>query len=347
MTGYDVHIVGSVPLDSAAAVFTAVGAALGDRISTIPDGETGERLTWIGWLESVFTDNPALELAGQEFRVHPNAPPQKQYRLKPGVTASALHFGDLGYAEIAARSYRDFAAAKKAGKIPTLCRFQVDIAPAHTVVRSFIHEDGQAAVEPIYDAALRSEITKICDVVPRDELAIQLDIASSVFYRLEKGEPTRYGATKAEMQEAFARHAIDLGACVPENVELIYHLCYGDSNHRHSIEPSSTADMVEFANRISRGIGRPIRLFHMPVPRERTDDGYFEPLAGLRLRPETRLCLGLVHLTDGVAGTRNRIASAEKYVTGFLIATECGFGRRPPDTVAGLLRIHADVANGP
>lgn len=347
MSGFDVHIVGSVPLADAAAVFEAVGEALGDRVSSIPDGETGERLTWIGWLEFVFADNPAMEPTGQVFRLHPQAMPQTQYRLKPGVAASELRLGDLGYAANAERSYRDFKAAKQAGTIPARCRFQVDIAPAHTVVRSFVDEDEQATVEPIYDAALRAEIAKVCDVVPRDDLMIQLDIASAVFFRLEKGEPTRYGATKAEMQEAFSREAIALGACVPEEVGLIYHLCYGDSNHRHTIEPSSTADMVEFANRISRGIARPIQLFHMPVPRDRADDAYFEPFAGLRLRPETRLSLGLVHYTDGVDGTLNRIATAEKYVSGFLIATECGFGRRPPDTIAELLRIHAKVAKGP
>jgi hypothetical protein len=56
------------------------------------------------------------------------------------------------------------------------------------------------------------------------------------------------------------------------------------------------------------------------------------------------LCLGLVHQTDGVAGTMKRMAAAEKVVSEFSIATECGFGRRRPDTIAELLRIHAEVA---
>ena len=82
----------------------------------------------------------------------------------------------------------------------------------------------------------------------------------------------------------------------------------------------------------------------MPVPRNRTDDAYFEPLAHLKLRPETRLALGLVHYTDGAEGTRKRIDVAKKYVTDFAIATECGFGRRQPETVPKLLDIHAEVA---
>ena len=103
-------------------------------------------------------------------------------------------------------------------------------------------------------------------------------------------------------------------------------------------------DMVEFANRVARDIERPIQLIHMPVPRNRADDAYFEPLRRLELRPETELCLGLVHHTDGIEGTRRRLATARKYVADFSVATECGFGRRDPRTIPELLRIHAQVA---
>jgi hypothetical protein len=104
-------------------------------------------------------------------------------------------------------------------------------------------------------------------------------------------------------------------------------------------------DMVEFANRVSRQISRPLHLIHMPVPRDRSDEAYFEPLRRLALRPETELCLGLVHYTDGVEGAKGRLATARKYVTDFSVATECGFGRRDPRTIAQLLRIHAEVAD--
>jgi hypothetical protein len=38
------------------------------------------------------------------------------------------------------------------------------------------------------------------------------------------------------------------------------------------------------------------------------------------------------------------LATAEKYVKNFSIATECGFGRRPRDTISELLAIHAAAA---
>jgi hypothetical protein len=212
------------------------------------------------------------------------------------------------------------------------------------MVTAFLREDDQASIEPAYTQALSREIDRVAARIPHEDLAIQFDVASAVFNRLERAQPTRYGNTKDAMIETFAKEMIGLGNRVPKHVDLVYHCCYGDNNHRHSIEPTNMADMVAFANRVSEGIDRPIQLFHMPVPRSRIDDTYFEPLKGLKLRPETRLSLGLVHYTDGVAGTRRRLATAEKYVKGFMIATECGFGRRDPKTIPELLRIHAEVA---
>ena len=90
---------------------------------------------------------------------------------------------------------------------------------------------------------------------------------------------------------------------------------------------------------------RPVQLIHMPVPRNRADDAYFRPLNALALPHDTELCLGLIHYTDGVEGTKRRMATARKYAPRFAVATECGFGRRRPDTIPELLRIHAEVAD--
>ncbi len=82
----------------------------------------------------------------------------------------------------------------------------------------------------------------------------------------------------------------------------------------------------------------------MPVPRNRSDDAYFAPLRNLKLHPETELYLGLVHFSDSVEGTRQRIATAVRYAPVFGVATECGLGRRPPETIPDLLHIHSEVA---
>ena len=146
------------------------------------------------------------------------------------------------------------------------------------------------------------------------------------------------------MLKSFAAILADLADHVPFDIELLFHFCYGDSNHRHVVEPADMGDMVDLANRLCADISRCVQLIHMPVPRDRNDDSYFAPLARLELKPETELSLGLVHFTDGVAGTGKRLATAERHVKNFSIATECGFGRRDPKTIPELLRIHAEIA---
>jgi hypothetical protein len=345
LPGRDVYLVGSVPMANTQDVFETVSAALGSRLKRIPDGETGERSDWITWLEPVFAGNPAFRKSGEFFRVHASGTGRERYTLKEGHTPSDVRLDNLFYADIATESYAVFRRLKEAGKIPAGTRFQVDLVPAHSVIWLFLVDTLHAPIDPIYNDALKREIDKIAAAIPHHELAIQFDVASAVFARLERNEASSYGRSKAEMQETFSSILADLGDHVPPGIDLLYHLCYGDSNHRHVVEPTDMGDMVEFANRVTRQIRRPVQLIHMPVPRNRSDDAYFAPLKQLALRPETELCLGLVHHTDGLEGAKQRLATARKYADRFSIATECGFGRRDPRTIPELLRIHAQVAD--
>ncbi len=341
---HDCYLVGSVPMDNAEAVFSAVGGALGARIKQIPDGETGERLDWIAWLEVVFANSPALEQSDELFRVHATGIARKRYRLKPGKAIADIHFDNLFYADKAKESYATFKRLRDTGKIAAGTRFQVNLVPAHSVLWLFLAEELQAPVDPIYNDALGREIDKLAAAIPHQDLSIQFDVASAVFARLQRGETGVYGDSKAAMQEKFAIILADLANRAPADIPVMFHFCYGDSNHRHVVEPTDMGDMVDMASRLNAKVKRPVNLIHMPVPRDRSDDAYFAPLKNLKLRPETVFALGLVHHTDGLEGTARRMATARKYAVNFAIGTECGFGRRKPDTIPELLRIHAAAA---
>ena len=339
----NVHLVGSVPLPDAATVFATVATALGDRVRRLPDGETGARSDWITWLEPVFAQNPQFEPA-ETFCLHPTAPPRQRYRLRAGMAPAQVRIDNLFYADVALESYGEFRRLRDAGAIRPGMRFQVDLVPAHSVLWLYVTEQQQAALDPIYNAAVAREIEKLAAAIPHADLAIQFDVASAVFARLERNETGVYGASKDAIAARFMTILADLANRVPADIDLLFHFCYGDSNHRHVVEPTDMADMVEMANRLARAIARPIQLIHMPVPRNRADDAYFVPLADLHLASDTELALGLVHYTDGLEGTRRRMATAVRHRREFAIATECGFGRRPPETIPELLRIHAQAA---
>lgn len=336
----DILLVGSFAAPNAETVFRTVTNALGNRIRRIPDGETGDRSQWIRWQVFAFRDNPAFELdpdlKGSDYRTD-------FYRLKPGARADDVRFDSLGYAENAIASYETFSRLQREGVVAPDCRLQVSIPPPYNVLDRHVAPNDRLAVEPSYEAKMLAEIEEIAAAIPHRNLAIQWDAAHEV-QNLEGAREGWFDTREREETEIIDR-LVRLGEYVPETIELGYHLCYGDFGHRHVVEPKDTALMVRLANELSRRVKRSIQWIHMPVPRSRTDDGYYAPLKALRLRPETALYLGLVHYNDGVAGTRNRIAAAVKAVPDFGIATECGMGRRDPQTMDELLRIHAEVAD--
>ena len=330
------HLVGSVPLASAEAVFQTVAAEIGDRLRRIPDGETGPRSDWIVWQLPVFTSQPQLEVV-------PPGPdswrPLPRVRLGEGVRPDRVVFEALGYAEAAIASYRVFARLKRDGLVPVACRFQVCLPTPLAPISAFVVPEHQGALERSYEERLLAELQVILREVPRDQVAVQWD-TNFEFGMLEGVFPVWFEDVKGGILERLLR----LSRQVPPDVELGYHFCYGDVQHRHFKEPADAGKLVEVANALAASLGRPLNWIHMPVPRDRIDEAYYAPLAELRLRPETELHLGLVHHTDGAEGTARRMEVAGRFASGFGIATECGWGRRAPASIPDLLRIHRELS---
>lgn len=347
------QLVGTVPMASAEAVFRAVAGHLGSRVARIPDGETGERLGWILILLPILMSQPLVLLKGSRV-VQEHADDIEHatvsadtddfsapaFRLRAGASPDNLVIPSPGYADFAVASYQTFAALKKDGVIAPGTRFQVSL-PSSLEAPVVFFPDDHLAVEPAFRAMLKAEVDRICAAIPHDELAIQWDVAAE-FGLLEGVWPTGL----ADIPGGIASVLADIGNHVPAEVALGYHLCYGDLGHQHFIEPRDTRILVDMANRVAAGLWRPLTWVHMPVPRDRADAGYFEPLADLEIAPSTELYLGLVHLTDGVEGARRRIAVATPFRALFGVATECGFGRRDPATIPALLDLHRAVIDG-
>ena len=329
-----VLLVGSVPLDSSASVFEAVGSRLGDLVKRVPDGETGARKDWIGWQAEVMKNAKGLEPGGT--RPLQGGYLFQLYNVKPSAT---IEFGPLGYAAAAIRSYDDFKKARASGKLPTAARFQVSLPTPIAVVLTFSEPAAVPAIWPAYEASLNREIDEIAAAIPHRDLAVQWDIAAEICFVLENPE-----LAKVIPMEPLVASVARASTHVPADAELGLHLCYGDPGHKHVIEPKDTKLMVELTNALVAAIKHPIAWVHMPVPRERDDVAYFSPLKELKLERGTELYLGLVHRTDGLAGARRRLAAAKQVVTDFGVATECGFGRRPPETVNALIDLHREVA---
>jgi hypothetical protein len=353
-----IHLVGSIGLASAEEVFRTVSQMLGERVARIPDGETGARSSWIHWNRAVFENNPALELdpteqaAGRRLTSETEglrrwgggparaqgAPPPPRLRVRDGVSPDDIVFAPLGHAAHAKDSYAIFRTLRDEAAIRPGTRFLVSLPTAPALLNGHVVPAAQAAVEAPLTRRLFADVADICAAIPHQDLALQWDIPAEMSL-WEGVRPAWF----ADVQDGVVARLVAHVDAVPASVELGLHFCYGSYGGRHWMEPKDTANCVAVHNRVAAASARPLDFIHLPVPIDRDDAAYFAPLAGLKLHPRTRLYLGLIHLQDGVEGTRRRIAVAERFVKDFGIATECGFGRRPPETIPELLKLHAAV----
>lgn len=351
------HLVGSINQPTAADTLRIVAENLGTDVARIPDGEVGERYHWILFQGSAFDAVDGLSRIPIDpiiiggFDIRP-------LTLDGTVAAEDLSFGALGYADAAIASYSEFCALRDAGVIAAGTRFQVSVPSPIAALSTFVVPAEHPAVYPAYAAAIARELAEIASAIPAADLAIQIDMASE-FTHIEKvsvgGKSPVPWYTEKGVDASTAEIIAQLGAMaaavantIPDSVELGFHLCYGDIAEKHFVEPADTSNLVAMANTLSAEVTRPLNWVHLPVPIERDDAEYVAPLAGLTLKPETHLYLGLVHHEDGVEGALRRLAAARPVLASvglneFGIGTECGFGRGPAERTAPLLRLHSDV----
>ena len=337
-----VHLVGSIALNSVEEVFRTTGKLLGRRLRRVPDGEPGSRRMWISYQYPLLRVQPFL-------KPDPNAANPRGFpplMLVEGTQLVDIQFGELGYAREARISYQDFCAARERGYLPAGARFQVSLPTPMAVAGPFISTADEPVIETAYGRAMLREVETICRLIPYSDLCIQWDVCIEML--LWDGRwPAWQNLVTSDLQGEIMGRMKRLGGAVPEPVELGFHLCYGDLDAKHFIDPLDAGKLVEVANALAATVQRPITYIHMPVPIDRSDDAYFQPLSGLRLKPGTELYLGLVH-ADGVEATQKRIEAASKYVSDFGIATECGIARqRTPELVRTLLEIHAGASCEP
>ncbi|MEM7112031.1 MAG: hypothetical protein AAF614_06335 [Chloroflexota bacterium] len=328
-----IHLVGSMNLPSAEMAMSLAASKLGNALLRLPDGEPGPRRGWVFYQRPMFTHHQQL-VPDESTGGTPDV--MSRRKVRDGVTAEDIEFPELGYAREAQMSYRWFEEAKKNGRLPAHTRFQVSLPTPWGICMSALYPAAVPIVEPAYEAAMLREVETILATIPHDQLAIQWDVCLEMLSYDGRFFPFVWN------DEAFRARFARLTAAIPETVHLGTHLCYGDYDGKHAVEPIDGTKLMEMANLITEESKRPLQFIHIPVPIDRDDAAYFAPLAGLNLNPATELFLGLIHHADGVDGARRRINSALPYVPKFGVATECGIGRaHATDEIKTIFDIHA------
>jgi hypothetical protein len=351
----DVHLVGSMPFDTAETVFRESAASIGDLVTALPDGEVGERRNWVRYLPMrVYSEHPQLEEtsrddaksvmgAGDEQQTAAARPAPWTFRIKPGET---LVFDDLHYGRYAIESYEVFARLREEGVIPAGVRLQVAFPASGSGINPFFEDlDQWEQAHRAYEAGMRNEVAKMLEVIPAEDLLIQWDLAWEVV-DVASGDDAFYDFWPHQTtEEKLQRHSRQLGELwkgIPDEVLLGYHWCYGTRGGWPMTAMQDLSICVALSNEAIRRAGRAIDFVHMPVSHE-PDDAFFAPLNDLEIG-DTRLYLGLVHHADGLEAYGRRLERARRHVTGFGIASVCGYGRVSPAELHDALEAHRQCA---
>ena len=158
------------------------------------------------------------------------------------------------------------------------------------MICGFVEDDSVCAqADPLYKQRMLQALGHIQKSISKSELTIQWDLPTEIAVmeyergRLQDGYWEPYFSP---VKEGVIKRLVKLAKAVDPEVEMGYHLCYGDFGHEHFIQPSNTGLLVELANSIINNIGayHPIAYLQMPVPRNRMDELYFLPLKGLNCK---------------------------------------------------------------
>lgn len=355
-----VLMVGSVPCNTAEETFRLIAPVLGKSLAGITHGEPGYRNMWVVFnAPYVYEPNPDITIVNKpkpdpENTVFSDTPDwlpttwEEMWccEIKEGV--DEVHFETLHYADYAVECYGKFRELLEQGVIPAGTRYQVNFPFPEDFTRwcTATNHDFEIMTRAIVEV-LGREIVQVVNEIPHEDLLLQWDVCWEVFACDSDdylGRPPLVWKAEGDPYERFASYIEALSPLIPETVPLGMHLCYGDLEHSHLIEPEDLGVVVKMATIAVKKAGRRFDYVQMPVPCNRNDDDYFKPLEQLNIG-DTKLYIGLIHLTDGVQGSLDRLNTFRKYYSGdFGIATECGWGRRKAETISKLIEIHLKVA---
>ncbi len=345
-----VHFNGSVNLPDAETVMREISARIPMGVRRMTDGETGERGYWILFQIQKFQQMPEFESVstGQAYETSPDAPQMAQLRLAAGVSAQAISWPDLGYAEEYAQSFEIFDRLQQDGTIPAGVRFQMQYpTPVASIAGTIVPED-LPAVLPSYEKALFADLDRVLAKLPHDRCAVQWDVA--VEFGLLEGAMGPGSATPMQQVTPGLVRCVER---VPAEVPVGLHLCYGDYGHQHFKQPESLQMQVDLVNAIVSAARRPVNWASFTVPQARNDADYFAPLRDLRAGPETELYFALVpyHPEQQREGTSSQqaqhidaaLAHSAAGEREWGVCTECGMGRVASGDVPKLLDLHREI----
>lgn len=322
-TERSMHLVGSLPAESANDAMHLAFTTCGKHLHTLTDGETGG--DWVIPIVESLRKTPLLTA-----RTEGNWSSYKDtlvLRVQPGATleADALDFGRVSLFET---NYPLFQQLREEYNYPNVS-YQVGLAGDFDMAFLTLGLLPALRYRRVFQEATLREIKQIQaqadgDVLFQIELPIELVFVSKMPAFLQPA-----------MGRLLAKGVLQLVSAAPAGTRFGIHLCLGDLNNQALGSMSTTAPLVALANAlISRWPARQtLEYVHVPLAAGTNPppqhEAFYRDLSRLALPPDVRFVAGLVHEKPTMDEQHQVLKWVEQYIGRPVdIAAACGLGRR-------------------
>ncbi len=336
----EAHLVGSLPGETPEQAMRTALEILGPHLSSLPDGETGERRNWVVSIIEGLRDHPALELAKDgDWSDYDRLP---QLRIRKGRSLYGANL-DFGHVPAVRESHPRFEELRIELDRPDLV-FQQGVPGDFDLAMFALGPAGALRNRRPFTEASLTEIRRVSEVTgPRTLFQIEVPAELVLLARTpDRAQPA--------LAKVLARSVCNLARESVPGARFAVHLCLGDMNNKAFGTMRDVTPLVLLSNEIAAHwpSAHELAVVHAPFAAAdqpaTSDPEFYAPLADLALPDSTRFAAGFAHEAQSLEDQRAILRRIEGHLgRQVMVAAACGLGRRSPDAGKAVLRRTAEL----
>lgn len=221
----------------------------------------------------------------------------------------------------AREAYEGYRRAAADGRVSGDLRWQLSLPSPFTWLSRTVPPEQVASLLQPLQQQVTAEMLSLTEQIPGRDIALQWDLAAETALWESRGRDLSAGR---QLAGAVLEGLVALGACVPAEAQLGYHLCRRDGTGATAPDPLDAAQLSHLAGALLASVERNIDFLHVPAARVDASAEWFAPYARLQAWPDTELHVGVAWADEDTAAVTARIEATREALQRFAPAPACG-----------------------